>query len=548
MRWVAAILTAVAVAVTTAVILAFCWGGLSMHSAALSLVFGLGAGSIAFLTTGDNNPRRVSSWDIVLLVIFALASLRAFLWLFYPVADEWRVLSPNNLGDISKHIQIIRYLANGTPFWPESPFFNQGSLNYYIGVDLFNSLLLLIGVPLQQGLIWTGLIGASLTAWALWRWGGAFAIAMLLFNGGLAGLVIFQTGFLDDFQSPLAWKNLFLSMFITQRPLLYALPGTFFILSAVRDDFFRSPSGVPSWIVWLIYATMPVFSLHAFAFLSVTLGVIFLICPASRTRLFRFVRAAVLPATVLVFFVTGGFTQETGGHWHPGWLQDSAEWVVWQEQRFGFTLKSYTSAALFWLVNFGIALPLLLLVAIKFITNRDREGASFAGTGIVVFLICCFFSFAPWAWDNTKFFIWAWIACAPYIWSVMANYPMAIRVVLCFSLFASGAMSLAAGLDGRHGYGLVGRSKLANAEANLRDVPLLDRIATDPTHTNPVVLLGRPVVCGYEGMLWAHGLDYRETYQNLTDVLAGRDRDQEKARIIGADWIVIDGKPPVKVE
>lgn len=548
MRWVAATLTLVAIAVTSAIALAFAWGGLSTRAAATSLVLGLGAATIAFLTTGDKNPRRLTPWDITLLIIFALASLRAFLWLLYPVGDEWRVLSPYNLGDLSKHIQIIRYLANGAPFWPESPFFTRGSLSYYIGVDFFNSILLSVGVPLQQGLVWSGLIGASLTAWALWRWGGAFTLAMLLFNGGLAGGLILQTGVLEDFQSGIAWKNLFLTMFVTQRPLLYAIPGTFLVLTVIRDDMFRSPSGVPTWIVWLIYATMPVFSLHAFAFLSFTLLGIFILRPESRAYLFRFIRAALLPATILVFFVTGAFTQETGGHWQPGWMQGNAEWTIWLKDRLGLVLQSPVSEILFWLVNFGVALPLLFLVVWKTVKDRDAESASFAGVGIIVFVVCCFFSFAPWDWDNTKFFIWAWLACAPYVWGTFSSSPAVVRMVLCFFLFASGAMSLAAGLDKRHGYKLVGRSELASMEIALAHVPPLDRIATEPTHTNPVMLLGRPVVCGYEGMLWAHGLDYGPTYQNLKEVIEGRDPDHEKAKVIGADWVVIAGQAPLKIK
>ena len=548
MRWVVATLTFVAVAVTSAILLALTCTGISPRTAAIALFLGCPAAAIAFRDTADQNPRRLTPWDIALLLVFALASLRAFLWIFYPVADEWRVLSPNNLGDMSKHIQIIRYLANGAPFWPESPFFNEGSLSYYLGVDFFNSLLLCVGVPLQQGLVWTGLIGAALTAWTLWRWGGAFALAMLLFNGGLAGFLYFRTGVLEDFQATLAWKNMFLSMFVTQRPLLYAIPGTFLILGFMRDEYFRQPSQIPRWVVWLIYATMPVFSLHAFAFISVTLAMIFVLQPGSRVRLFRFVRATFVPAATLVLFVTNGFNQETGGHWLPGWMQDGAEWTSWAKEKLPFVAAPGLIAVLFWIVNFGISLPLLGFAGWKLSWSRDAEAASFAGTGIVVFIVCCLFSFAPWAWDNTKFFIWAWLACAPYIWGAISSFPAAARMILCLLLFTSGAMSLAAGLDRRHGYKLVGRSELAATEKALANIPVLDRIATEPTHTNPVILLGRPVICGYEGMLWAHGLDYQPTFKNLMDVVEGRDPDHKKARMIGAKWVVAGGHPPLKIE
>ena len=43
--------------------------------------------------------------------IFALVSLRAFLWLVFVEGDTIKVLSPNNLGDLALHLTYIRYLA-----------------------------------------------------------------------------------------------------------------------------------------------------------------------------------------------------------------------------------------------------------------------------------------------------------------------------------------------------------------------------------------------------------------------------------------------------
>jgi hypothetical protein len=114
-------------------------------------------------------------------------------------------------------------------------------------------------------------------------------------------------------------------------------------------------------------------------------------------------------------------------------------------------------------------------------------------------------------------------------------------------MFFSGAVSLVGGLDGRHGYRLVGRSELDSTRATLARVPWTARIATEPTFGNPVILLGWPVVCGYEGMLWAHGLDYQETLRKLQDVLELRD-PMNNARSIHADWIFIKGGVPIKVE
>jgi len=62
------------------------------------------------------------------------------------LGDAIKVLSPNNLGDLSLHLTYIRYLANGAAFWPDNPIFASGPLTYPVGIDLFDSLLKLIGV------------------------------------------------------------------------------------------------------------------------------------------------------------------------------------------------------------------------------------------------------------------------------------------------------------------------------------------------------------------------------------------------------------------
>lgn len=525
MREAGTALVFVAASVVAGVALAFPMGGLSRELAVLAFAIGLASGVLAWRGIPAGPRRRPGAWDVALLTVFALASLRAFLWLIYPVGDEWRVLSPNNLGDLSLHLQLIRYLASGVSFWPESPILQGAPLVYPIGSDLFNSLLLCLGVPAERGLIWAGLAGSALSAWALWRWGGAFAIACLLFNGGLAGFAIFQTGQIQDFQSELAWKNFFLSMFVTQRGLLYALPAGLFLLSLWRDEFFRGGPRAPAWIPVLLYASMPVFSVHAFLFLSLLLAAAFFISPHSRRRLILLVGASMVPATAAMALVTGMFSAASGMRWLPGWMQGSG-------------------GAGFWIWNFGIALPLLVALGWKTLRAREPEALCFAGAGLAVFLICCLVSFARWEWDNTKLFLWAWLACAPYLWDLIRPWPGVLRAGTCAALFLSGAVSLAGGLDGRHGYTLVRRSEMADAAAALQDVPPHARLAVEPDYNNPAILLGRPVLCGYEGHLWSHGLDYKTKWDALQAVLKKSPGWRDVLATLPADWIFLKGPPP----
>ena len=113
--------------------------------------------------------------------------------------------------------------------------------------------------------------------------GGAFGIAAFLFNGGIAGFQLLSTGKWLDYQgeATIAWKSIPLAMFVTQRGLLYAIPAGVLLLYQWRAKYFprandsktdsaRAP--LPFWVECSLYATMPLFHLHTFIALSITLG------------------------------------------------------------------------------------------------------------------------------------------------------------------------------------------------------------------------------------------------------------------------------------
>lgn len=500
----------------------FLFDGLGPATSLLAMGVGLGAAVCAARTVSGERPARPDCWGWAVLGVFALASLRAFLWVLYASGDQLFVLSPNNLGDMSLHLNFIRYLAGGVPFWPASPILSEVPLTYPLGSDLFNALLEMLGVPTILGLVWVGLAGAALTAVALWRWGGAFAIAAFLFNGGLAGFALLSTGELRDFQSDFLWKNLFLAMFVTQRGLLFALPAGLLLLTAWRAEIFRGEKNpMPLGLQVLLYAGMPLFSVHTFLFLSVVLAVLFLRGREHRRRLARLAVLSVLPATGAVVLVTGMFSASGGIHFAWGWMLDGKGW--------GFFVR-----------DFGLVVVFGLVTGILAWRKKNAEARCFVGVAIGVFAVSSVLAFSSWPWDNMKLLLWCWLVLAPSLWSeVLRPLPVPARAALCGVLFFSGAVSLVGGLDGRHGYLLARRSELDAWQRVVRDLPMTDRFACEPDYNHPLILLGRKVVCGYEGHLASHGLDYRVRLSALRDALDGRKSWPEAAPFLQADWAAI---------
>src|SRR5437762_1734148 len=351
MKWVTAAVTFVNLSVVCGLLLGLAGRGLNTVSAALALVCGAAFAIAAFLGTRDSavrqksandpateqKPRKSSGsedtqnavpsalmryrriWFWAVAICFAVFAVRSFCWLLYIDSSELKIQSPNNLGDLSLHLTLIKNFANGVVLWPDNPIFVFSKLRYPAGIDLFNALLSLVHVDLLIGLVWVGLLASLAIFYGFYRWGGTFAVAGFLFNGGIAGFQFVKTFKFLDYQGaaadiahkPIAWKSIALSMLVTQRGWLYAIPAGLVLLWHWREKFFsQSPVAVvgdPSpaagvggadqsgdgvtddpaavnahryskgplhWCVELsIYASMPLFHLHTFIALTIVLVV-----------------------------------------------------------------------------------------------------------------------------------------------------------------------------------------------------------------------------------------------------------------------------------
>lgn len=515
-RFLCSGLVFVAVATVAAAGLATLGGRLETRAVWISLALGALAAALTFPKAGA--PRqKITAADAILFTVFALASWRAFLWVVYPDGANIEVLSPHNLGDMALHLNLILRWANGGAFWPENPFLAGAVFAYHPGMDLWNAVLRVAGVPVFEGLRWTGLLGAAACAAALWRWGRGFAVAAFLFAGGLGAIAMVQTGALDGSLDGAAWKNTFLAMFVTQRGLLYSLPAGLVLMTVWRSQLRGEENGprLPPLAQVALYASMPLFNAPAFLFLSTLLAACALAAWKTSLRPFVVVGlVSAIPASWLVRLVTAGFTAGSALRFAPGWMQGADG--LW-----------------FWLWNFGLFLPLVVLcgVAVFRAGQADRTARVFYSVGAATLAFCFLFLLAPWPWDNTKLILWGYLAVVPFLWSdLLARWPGWARSAACLLLFASGAPSLLGGLDARHGYKLADRAELAGTQVLLRAIPVNARLATAPSYDHPALLLGQPVVMGYDGHLFSQGLDYTEVQAKLDVLMNGGERWRDAAR------------------
>ena len=572
MKWLAAGLTCVNFATVSGLLLGTAAGGLGRKVALAAICLGVAAGLIVLATVPrpllNKGPEETCSkhrnlWLWFIGACFAIFAFRCFCWLLYIDGDQLKIQSPHNLGDLALHLTYIKEFANGVALWPDNPIFLFGKIRYPAGTDLFNALLTCLGANVIRGLIWTGLLGSLATFCALRLWGGPFTVAGFLFNGGLVGFHVLQTFSWLDYQGAqwIAWKSIPLTMLVTQRGLLYAIPAGLLLLYQWRAKYFASNQGealsqapssaelpggletaapwksppLPFWVEIALYASMPLFHVHTFLALSIVLGFWFLIGDWSiRKQLLLLAGGAVIPATFFVWLTTDHFRARSMISWHPGWASTNPDFAT------GFPG--------FWLVNFGIFLPLVILfIALSVWRAWKKHGRAllrdpvlaFVIPATAIFVFACLFKTAVWDWDNIKLIIWAYLILLPFLWrELIALWPAPIRVGICIALFGSGFVSLFGGLAaGKGGYGFANRTEVDAIGVDLRKFPVETRFAAYPTYNHPLLLNGRKVVLGYDGHLFSQGFDYGKPLAQLKSLMLGEPNWKEAARELGVRYL-----------
>ena len=502
-----------------------------------------------------------SFWFWVLAACFAAFAFRSFGWLIYWDGNDVKVQSLNNLGDLSLHLTYIRHFASGVPLWPDNPIEPFSKLRYPAGVDIFNAVLTCLGVETMKGLIWVAVIASIVTFYALYRWGGNFGIAAFLFNGGLASFPVLTTFNFLDYQGAnnMAWKSIALSMFVTQRGVLYAFPVALLLLYQWRARFFPDyaepalvatpeedrpplPSSrggpLPLWIEVSLYATMPLYHAHTFMALSLALAFLFILGDwDARKRALLIVGLAVLPATFCVWITTDYFHASSFIKWQPGWVQAVPK---------GDMAMPFVK---FWLINFGAWVPLVLffigITALTIWKQRKTPEFKISATvgflipAIAIFLVGYLVKLAPWEWDNIKIIVWAYFLILPFLYTdLIIQWPIHLRVLVYVALFASGFVTLCGGLAaGKTGFGIANREELDAIGMAVNKLPADARYAGWPTWGHPVLLQGRKMVLGYPGHLWTQGFKFDDTNNKLKALMEGAPNWKDLARTLHARYV-----------
>lgn len=518
-----AVVIHIATAVFIAMGLGMLLGQLSVSVACISLISGFLAGGWIWWKLREDASLfpKITFGQSLFYGFIIYAGLRHFLYLLYFDQNTLRTLHANNFGDLTMHIQYIRSIAQ-QQFWPVNPGFAGEFLKYPFGIDLYNALWEIIGVPLDSHLFFVGGVLTVAAVSFLHRWMGWLGVGAFFLNGGLANWQFFPDMKLHDFQNALAWKNFLVSLWITQRGFLFAVPAGICVIQMITEALLgeRNLSRTEKTVCAFLWSSLAFFHLHTFFIISIALGLSIMAYKKVRP-MWSIVIPVFITGFAFVWFSTDGFVKANILHIQWGW-------VAGQE-----------SLLKFWLVNLGpwivpAAVAVFFLMKASFADLRPMAmifaGLFFAFTFVIV---------APWDWDNIKVLLWVYLLLAWIVWRTWVNrLPSAAAFFAGCILFFSGTVSVVSSLPANTGgvelYRISDVWESKAALSGLQNDAVL-AVAPDPNH--PAMFWGRQVAMGYPGHLWTHGIDYTGREGELDALFKGRGDWHAIAERIGVTHI-----------
>lgn len=512
------------------------------------------------LVTAGGRWRRGEPWPLWLLLVACWPYTLILLGRSYRVTKSGIVSGTvAAFADWSAHLTYISSFAFAHNFPPRFPIYAGHAMTYPFLVDLWAAGAVVLGSPattavtVTSGMLTLALPPAIYLGWLrlAGRAGAALlAVGVFLLSGGL-GFVLFlqQLGreglgvlgalpqlYTQDQTLNLQWLNPVLAWIVPQRDVLlgFALvPAGLAVLWIAR----RSPGWQAHVAVGLLTGLLPLANLNAYGTL-VCLGIWWALVERRRAWWGFLVPALVLGVPQVAWLVSGGAASL---RLQVGWMS-SAD-------------GAHQSDVLFWFLNTGLLIPLMVL-AFAWRGTLER-GLWWRLVPIWLwFLVPNLIVFQPWDWDNTKFFAyWLLIGALPVglvlarLWNRVreagrpARYLVrAVTVLVAISLGLSAALDLTRALQpANNTASFIDRGGVAAAAwTRTHTAPrAVFLVAPDNNHPIPV-LAGRTLVAGYDGWTWSYGLPGWETrQQQVQTMLAGGPGTPALLRRYHVQYVVI---------
>ncbi len=242
----------------------------------------------------------------------------------------------------------------------------------------------------------------------------------------------------------------------------------------------------------------------------------------------------IVSALMILITMPGIGSKVSGIDWAPGWMAS----------------ETGQSIFLFWIVNWNVIVPLVIIAAIT--SKEFRRDPCFLA-GAIIFAGMNVVKLQPWAWDNSKFLMWALVLFSiPLVrfFSQMKFRPTAAAALLIISLDGITAM-IGHVVAPKPPMPLWTSGEQAIAGWARKNLPL-DALILSPSHQDhrywSYSLTGRTNVQAYGGWIWTHGLSVEPLQSRISIMLEKPVSSLEAMRGMGISHIAVpDLKAGVKI-
>lgn len=510
----------IAVSSLLAMLLSVFNGALTPEISMFSFLISLTA--VKYLYEKEKSESLSLAKKIFYSFVFVIGSLQFAYLLFDKNSTDVSIytLNPNNLGDLPFHINMIRAFSKGLSFWPENPILSFETLKYPFGMNLFNAQFEILLVHLKTHLFFVGIFCLGLSILSLNRLMGAWGVCAFFFSGGFGSLSALFVGHAWHAESTIAWKNLFLAVFVPQRGLLYALPAGVYLLSEFsKNTELTKKHKISLGVIW---GALGFFHLHTFFILTLLIGVLLLV---NKTLLKT--RTAWLTAAVigLPFVLVS--------------LAPSENWVSPVRWAWGWMLNKDENFIFFLLKNFGAWLALLPVLVWLIVKKKKDAGLIISG----LFLFAFFFNLilAPWAWDQIKILMWCYLFLNWIVYQkILKTLPLKLKVIAALIVFYPGLIQFYKSMPAfsySQAVSLFKRTEIRSMRTVMANVNPNERVFIAPRYDHPIFYLGHSVVMGYPGHIWSHGYSPGRMEEKIKSVLINKG-DLSRFKELGATWIL----------
>ncbi|HKQ73332.1 MAG TPA: hypothetical protein VJ810_06365 [Blastocatellia bacterium] len=526
-----------------------------------------------------------AAWTALLAWLFARVVM------FYP--DGMHTAPANNYGDLPFHFSAITSFAYGENLPPQTPIFAGMKFTYPFLIDYLTAFFIRCGADWRSAFFVENIALAlalvclieSLTLKIFNNTAAArLAPVIFLFNGGLGFINFFrefgtQSNSLFNFlwslpktytmsdaglalassAVPLRWGNVFTTLLIPQRSMLFGLPIVAMIIAlwwmACGETERRSDGATERQTG---ASSSPILSVFPSLRLSISLsprrryllaaGILAGSLPMLHAHGFFSVMIASAPMFLLfrsidwIAFFAPAAALAAPQAWYLSGTQVRNELFKWLDK---WWEAGDSNPLLFWAVNAGIFILLLIaaLLVRKITTSRQ---ALFYLPFALWFFIPNLVSLAPWTWDNIKVLVYWSLASTPFVAMALA-YLFARRfilarglaIVLLLGLTFSGALDVTRALSPAENVGLFGQAELEVAALIREKTPPRSLILHAPIHNSVLALTGRQSVMGYPGHLWTHGIDYSQRELDVKTIYQGGPLMVETLSRLGIDYVIV---------